>query len=115
MTERELALFTMIDDARVGHGCARLGRDTALTISARAHAREEAANQSMLTGGGTEAIADATNAGDAYNQMIDAYSGILLDCGRTDLGIGYSQVKRPCDQGSCLGSQIERRWVADFD
>jgi hypothetical protein len=114
MTDRELSLFTMIDDARVGHGCARLGRDTALTTSARAHAREEAKNQTMLAGG-TEAIANATNARDAFNQMVDGYSGILLDCGRTDLGIGYSQVKHTCDQANCVGAQIERRWVADFN
>jgi hypothetical protein len=116
MTDRELGLFTMIDDARVDHGCARLGRDTALTNSARAHAGEEAANQSVQIGDGTEAIADATNARDAFNKMMDAYSGAVLDCGRTDLGIGYgqAQIKGTCDQGSC-SSRIERRWAADFD
>ena len=113
MSDRELGLFTMIDDARVDHGCAQLGRDTALTRSAQAQAAEEAANQSTRIGNGTDAIAEATNARDAYNQMVDTYSGALLDCGWTDLGIGYrqAQVRGSCDHGSC----VERRWVADFD
>ncbi len=110
MTDRELGLFTLIDDARVDHGCARLGRDTALTTSARAHAAEDPFTP---TGNGTEAIAEGKNARDAFSRMMDAYRDTLLDCGLTDLGVGYAQEqsKDNCEQGSC----IVRRWVADFD
>lgn len=103
----------MIDDARVDHGCARLGRDTALTKSARAQADSQATKQSMQTGNGTDAIADGKNARDAFSKMMDAYRGTLLDCGLTHLGIGYGQEQNTgnCEQGSC----IVRRWVADFD
>lgn len=109
MTDRELGLFTMIDNARVDHGCARLGRDTALTRSARAQA---AVDPSMPAGNGAEAIAEGKNARDAFSTMMDAYRDTLLDCGLTDLGIGYdqAQINGSCDQGSC----IVRRWVADF-
>jgi hypothetical protein len=118
MTDQGQRLFTMIDNARVDNGCARLGRETALTKSARSHAGREAGQNSTQTDDGTEAIADANSPQAAYNRMMNRYSGALLDCGRTGLGIGYAQaeIDGTCIWPlPCIGSSTERRWVADFD
>jgi hypothetical protein len=115
MTDQERELFTLIDDARADYGCGRLKPKTSLTRSARTHADEQAESNTNDTGDGTDAIAEAGSPRDAFNQMMDDYAGVLLDCGRDRLGIGYADAPGGplCDLGIC--TDTERRWVADFD
>ena len=102
MSARELELFNLIDNARVDRGCARLKRDSDLTGNARSHAENQAGSGTNNTGGGTDAIAEANSPNAAFDALQQSYSGVLFDCGRDTLGIGFADVKR------------ERRWVADF-
>lgn len=110
---KKLELFQLIDNARVERGCARLGRNSGLTSNARSHASSEAKNNSTNTGSGTDAIADANSSNAAYNQLTRSYSGVIFDCGRDTLGIGFAAEESGllCDVLPCA---TERRWVADF-
>ena len=116
MSADEQRVFTMIDDARVEHGCARLGRDSALTQSARRHSQAEAERGGSSTGDGSEAIAAADSPNDAYRKMMGLYARTLLNCDRTDLGIGYGSATGSllCTPLGCVGEKTERRWSADF-
>lgn len=116
MSTAEQQVFTMIDNSRVEHGCARLGRDTALTQAARTHSEQQATANRAETGEGTEAIADATDARGAYDKMMRRYSKALLDCARTDLGVGYDKETIPlvCTPLGCLGETTEERWSANL-
>lgn len=114
MSPRELELFNLIDNSRVDRGCARLKRDSDLTGNARSHAENQAGSGSNNTGGGTDAIAEANSPNAAFDALQQSYSGVLFDCGRDTLGIGFADVKRGslCDALSVCTH--ERRWVADF-
>jgi hypothetical protein len=113
MFPRELELFNLIDNARVDRGCARLKRDSDLTGNARSYAENQAGSGSNTTGGGTDAIAEANSPNAAFDALQQSYSGVLFDCGRDTLGIGFADVK----PGVCDVVPVcthERRWVADF-
>ncbi|TCC64793.1 CAP domain-containing protein [Kribbella pittospori] len=117
MTSDELALFTMIDNARQDKGCAPLKRDSNITSGARDTAESNAESGSVNGSNGSmsEAGGDRWSAQDAYNQMMSQSSKTILNCGHKTLGVGYGSSSH-CTSLLCplTGKTPRNAWVADF-
>src|SRR5262249_2860629 len=111
MDDQERELFNLINDARADHGCNPARPNSGLSGSAQNYADEQAQNGDNQPGDGTDATSDSSSVRRAYNDMMNDYPGVLLDCGRTQLGIGRS------NHESCTLVVIcttHYSWVADL-
>lgn len=119
MTADEQSLYGMINTARRDKGCADLLPDSGLTGQSRSQAgvmaeeREYSADgRNQAAGGGSGSV----SASSAYEQMMDDYSGILLDCGLDKLGVGRAK-DADCILdlfGGCVGQTTTTGWAATF-
>lgn len=110
MSPQERELFNLINDARAEHGCNAARPNSGLSGSAQTYADKQAKGGDNSPGDGTDATSASSSAQGAFNDMMNSYSGVLLDCGRTRLGIGYA------DDESCVFiiCSTKYSWVADF-
>jgi hypothetical protein len=119
MNGDEQQLFSLIDNARVNNGCARLKEDPSLTSGARSTAADRAqSGKNLGSGSGSQAGAggDDMSAQQAYNQMLKNSKGTILNCGLTTLGVGVGSADHSTGLLCPLicGSASRNAWVANF-
>ncbi|TDO36436.1 hypothetical protein EV643_120168 [Kribbella sp. VKM Ac-2527] len=120
MSPSELQLFTLIDDARVDKGCARLDRNSNLSGNAQSDADGRASNGNVSSTGSSAASTGGDGMDDAqaaFDRLKTESSGTLFNCGLTELGVGQADSTRK--EGLCLGSLLctektRYAWVVDF-
>jgi uncharacterized protein YkwD len=113
----EQQLFSLIDDARVQHGCAPLNRNSNLTGGARDEAGSRAANNDLSSTGKSKASAggDDMSAQAAFDRLKNESSSVLLNCGLTELGIGRgTKDYTTCSILIFCSNHTRVAWVADF-
>ncbi|MFF0270470.1 CAP domain-containing protein [Kribbella sp. NPDC004536] len=115
MTEDELQLFQLIDNARISQGCTPLTRDTHLTNTARADARKGAKSGTVSTDGNRlGAGGDRWTVQQAFDQMMSQDRTTVLNCSLATWGIGFASHSH-CKILLCLTGTIDRNmWVAAF-
>lgn len=118
MTDDELSLYGMINNARRNKGCADLLPDSGLTEQSRSQAGEMAEDRAYSADGRNQAAAggnDSVSASTAYEQMMSDYGGILLNCALDKLGVGKAE-DEDCivDLLGCVGRSTTTGWAATF-
>ena len=119
MSPAELQLFTLIDNARVDKGCARLDRNSNLSGNAQSDADSRASNGNVASTGSSGASTggdDMDDAQAAFNRLKTESSGTLFNCGLTELGVGVGDSTRRDCALIFLGCSDKTRyaWVVDF-
>jgi hypothetical protein len=111
----EQQLFSLIDDARVQHGCAPLNRNSNLSGNAGNAANSRAdQNDSSSSGSEAAAVGEDMSAQAAFDKMKNANSSVLFNCGLTELGVGRgTKDYRTCVIIFC-SNHTRVAWVADF-
>jgi uncharacterized protein YkwD len=117
MNGDEQQLFSLIDDARVQHGCAPLSRNSSLSGGARSDAANRAdSNDSSTSGSEAAAVGQDMSAQAAFDKLKNQNSGTLLDCGLHELGVGRGDATyQTCGILRLFCTTHTRvAWVADF-
>jgi hypothetical protein len=118
MSGDEQQLFSLIDDARVQNGCAPLNRNSNLTSGARTEADSRADNGDVSSTGKSKATTgdDDMSAQAAFDRLKNESSGVLLNCGLHELGVGQgTKGYKTCGLLGLICSDHTRvAWVADF-
>ncbi len=111
----EQQLFSLIDDARVQHGCAPLDRNSTLSGGAGDEADNRAKNNdSSSSGSEAAAVGEDMSAQAAFDKLKNENSGTLFNCGLRELGVGRDTAKyRECVLIFC-SDHTRVAWVADF-
>jgi hypothetical protein len=120
MSPDEMKLFSLIDNARTGKGCAPLRRNSNLSGSARTDADQRAQSGSVSGSESSMAAAGGDNwdAQTAFNRMMDQNSSVILNCGLTTLGVGRGtathDVGSLCPLPFVCTTKTRVGWVAAF-
>jgi uncharacterized protein YkwD len=117
MSGAEVELFRLVDNARTDRGCAPLRRNSDLSGSAGAEARERAESGNVSATGSSMAATggDGVTAKAAFDKLKSTSSGTLFNCGLRELGVGQDDADY-CKTRLvlCLSTGTREAWVVDF-
>jgi len=118
MDGNEQQLFDSINNARRDNGCADLKRDTGMTRSAEAEAKQRAEDDTVNKGNtGSKATAGGDNwsASKAFDQMMSKNRATLMNCSLTTMSVGRgTAVYEHCTLYLICSDRTRVGWVALF-